>query len=179
MFEYDIKRFTRRCAETDVELRPGDVYYSVLLEDGDDYVRKDISSPAWQGPPEGAIGWWRCQVAPAQTNRAYWAPPTVLLDYFSRLMESADKREQCFLMALAMIRRRLMQIVEYRQSESGKTEMVVHWTRTKQEMVVPVCEPAAERIPQLQAELCEHLFTDRPLDSADADVEVVSGTEMG
>lgn len=177
MFEYDIKRFNRRCAQTDVEFKPGDVYYSVLLEDGDDYVRKDFSSQAWQGPPAEAIGWWRCQVAAPQTQRVYWAPAAVLLDLFSRMLEQPEKGEQSYLMALALVRRRWMQVIEHRQDPQGHREMVVQWSRNKQKFTVPVCEPSAERIPQLQQELCEQLFTDRPMDAPDP--EAVRGDELG
>ncbi len=167
MFEYDFKRFNRRCSKTDQEFKAGDVYYSVLIEENEQFVRLDISAAAWDGPPAAAIGWWRCQVAARNPNRVYWAPTAVLLDYFSKLSESLDKAELYYLMALVLLRKKLLQMVESRTVDSSPGELVVHSLRGKRDFTVPVCEPAPERLRQLQEELCEQLFTDQPIDSLD------------
>ncbi len=167
MFDYDFKRFNRRCSKTDQEFKPGDVYYSVLMEEDEKFVRLDISAVAWEGPPVGAIGWWRCQVAARNPNRVYWAPSSVLMDYFTKLAESPDNAELYYLMALVLMRKKLLQLVESRAGESELGELIVHSSRTKQDFTVSVCEPAPQRLRQLQEELCEQLFTDQPVDSMD------------
>lgn len=167
MFEYDIKRFNRRCCKTDREFKPGDVYYSALVEDGDQWVRLDFGAPAWEGPPAGSIGWWRCRVALHNPNRAYWAPAQVLLDYFAKLAECPDKSELYYLMALVLLRKRLLHLIENKVSAAGTSTMVVHAVRTNRDFSVPVCESTGEQLLRLQDELCEHLFTDQPWDSID------------
>ena len=169
MFEYDIKRFNRRCAKTDREFKPGDVYYSALVEQGDAFVRVDISAAAWEGPPEGAIGWWRCQMAPLNPHRVYWAPSNVLVDYFAKLAQSAAHPELCYLMSLVLLRKKLLQMVENRMRDDGAATMLVHAPRLKQDFSIPICEPPLERLRQLETELCEQLFTDQPLDLIDAE----------
>ena len=47
VFDFEIQNCTRRCAETDRELKPGDVYYSVLIADGASIVRRDYAEDAW------------------------------------------------------------------------------------------------------------------------------------
>lgn len=169
MFEYEIKRFNRRCCKTDQEFKPGDVYYSALIEADDRFVRMDFAAQAWDGPPAGAIGWWRCQVAALNPNRAYWAPVQVLLDYFGKLAEDPEKRELYYLMALVLLRKRLLQLVESRYNSEGFAEMVVHANRIQRDFTVRVCDPPTERLQQLQHELCEQLFTDQPIEVMDAE----------
>jgi len=55
MTDYQIQPNTRRCLITGRELRPGERYYSALLEEGDRFVRQDFSAEAWQGAPAGAF----------------------------------------------------------------------------------------------------------------------------
>jgi hypothetical protein len=164
MFEYDIKRFNRRCSKTGHEFKAGDVYYSAVVEDGDAFSRFDYSVDAWDGPPEGALGWWRSQVATADPNRVYWAPAPLLLEYFVKISQSPEKSDVYYLMALVLLRKKLLQLVESSDETSGVRDMLVHAPRLKQDFRVPVCQIDVERARQLQLELCEHLFSDRPLD---------------
>ncbi len=169
MFEYEIKRFNRRCSKTDHEFKPGDVYYSALIEADDHFVRMNFAASAWDGPPAGAIGWWRCQVAALSPNRAYWAPVQVLLDYFGKLAECPEKHELYYLMALVLLRKKILQLVESKYNADGFAEMVLHATRVKRDFTVRVCDPPRERLEQLQNELCEQLFTDQPIEAMDAE----------
>ena len=55
MTDYQIQPNTRRCAVTGRELRPGERYYTALLETAGHFVRQDFSADAWQGPPPNAF----------------------------------------------------------------------------------------------------------------------------
>ena len=67
--EYQIEVNTRRCASTGRELRPGDKFYSVLVEESGRLVRLDYASDAWQGPPHGAFSFWSGRVPPDEHKR--------------------------------------------------------------------------------------------------------------
>jgi len=56
MIDYEVQRCTRRCATTQRELQPGEIFYSTLVAEGAQVVRHDYSQEAWQGPPEGVLG---------------------------------------------------------------------------------------------------------------------------
>ncbi|MCH5373277.1 MAG: hypothetical protein JJ992_04830, partial [Planctomycetes bacterium] len=79
MIDFEIQRCSRRCAKTDCEFAPGEEFYSVLVSEGSDVVRYDYSQSAWQGPPEGAIGWWKSRMPELHARRANWAPNDVML----------------------------------------------------------------------------------------------------
>ncbi len=59
MIDYQIQPSTRRCCASGRELRPGERYYSVLMEEDGKFVRKDYSVEAWQGARTAplASGW--------------------------------------------------------------------------------------------------------------------------
>ena len=48
--DFEIQRFTRRCAATDRPLEPGELCYTVLEVEGAEVVRKDFAASAWTGP---------------------------------------------------------------------------------------------------------------------------------
>ena len=51
MTEYQIQPNTRRCAITGREFRPGETYFTALVEADGQFVRQDYSGEAWTGPP--------------------------------------------------------------------------------------------------------------------------------
>jgi hypothetical protein len=74
-------------------------------------------------------------------------------------------------MALVLLRKKIVQLVDSKNDPDGSSEMIVHAARNKREYVVPVCESLPERLLELQDELCEQLFTDRPLDPTELESE--------
>ena len=110
VIDFDIQKFTRRCARLDRELRPGEAFYSELVAEGDQVVRRDYAAEAWQGPAEPTIGWWKSEVPDPKSNRMQWAPSDVMLEYFTQLLEDTQKAETCYVLALLMIRRRIFRL---------------------------------------------------------------------
>ena len=52
MLDFDVQRFTRHCHATGRELTPGEPFYSVLVAQGAQVVRRDYAADAWPGLPE-------------------------------------------------------------------------------------------------------------------------------
>lgn len=108
MTEYQIQPHTRRCTATGRELRAGERYYTALLEEGDQFVRQDFSSEAWQGPPAGAFSFWSGRVPePDQTNKPRF-DDDVLEECFHRLEGQNEPSRVNFryVVALLLIRRK-------------------------------------------------------------------------
>ena len=76
MIDYEVQRCTRHCAATGRELQPGETFYSTLTAEGSQVVRHDYSVEAWQGPPEGVLGWWKSHMPRARPPRSCTGPPT-------------------------------------------------------------------------------------------------------
>jgi hypothetical protein len=112
MTEYAIQPLSLRCARSGRELKPGEPYYSVLIESPNGYVRSDYCVEAWSGPPAGAVGFWRSIVSPPGKERRTLVDDSVLLDCFIRMADSdaADKRNFRFILALLLLRRRVLKL---------------------------------------------------------------------
>ena len=93
--DFEVQRFTRRCAATDRELAPGESFYSVLLAEGAQVVRHDYAAEVWTGPPADALGWWKSQLpsADAKPKKPHWAPNEVMLQLFDELAERPDQAD--------------------------------------------------------------------------------------
>ena len=93
---YQIQGVARLCASSGRELRPGERFYTVLLEEAGQFVRKDYANDAWPGTPEGAIAYWQGRIpASGQPQR-----PTIndewLADCFAHLGEAKEPAQKNF-----------------------------------------------------------------------------------
>ena len=131
MTDYQIQAPTRRCFVTGRELRPGEKFYSVLLEEGGQFRRQDYSIEGWQGPPPGAFGFWRGRAPEGDTNRQPPIDDDMLLDCFQRLEGEAEPGRVNFryVLALLLLRRRRFRLDEVRQ-EDGHEVLCLRCTRT-------------------------------------------------
>jgi len=108
MLDYQIQPNTRRCCVNGRELRPGERYHSVLLDEGGKFVRKDYSEEAWQGPPAGAFSFWAGRIPPPQARRRPPIDDDLLMDCFLRLEGQTEPGRINFryVLALLLMRRR-------------------------------------------------------------------------
>lgn len=122
--EYKVNRCTRQCYAQRRPLRDGEWYYSVVLEADEDYIRRDYSADSWEGPPEGAIGWWKNRMPAADEKKLVLAPPEVLIDLLRQMGEFPAKEKCRYLLALMLMRRRIVRPAKTLQetSESAETE---------------------------------------------------------
>ncbi len=131
MTDYQIQSSTRRCAITGQELKPGDRYYSVLLDENGTFTRKDYSLEAWQGPPNGAFSFWQGRLATSQAPRRPVIDDELLVECFHRLEgeDNPNKQSFRFVLALLLMRRRRFKLEESRQ-EGGQEVLVLRCPRT-------------------------------------------------
>jgi hypothetical protein len=131
MTDYQIQPNTRRCAASGRELRPGEPFVSVLLEEEGKLVRKDYGREAWQGPPEGAIGYWSGRVPAAEQPRKLRIDDDLLADCFGRLQGQTEPAQVNFryVVALLMMRRKRLRFEEAR-TDGDREVLKLRCTRT-------------------------------------------------
>jgi hypothetical protein len=114
MTEYQIQANTRRCAATGRELQPGDRFFSVLLDEGTKFVRRDYGSDAWQGPPAGAFSFWSGRVPASEGASRPRIDDDLLMDCFQRLDGTTEPERLRFryVIALLLMRRRRLKFDE-------------------------------------------------------------------
>jgi hypothetical protein len=158
VLDFEVQKFTRRCATSERELAPGETFYSVLLPQGAEVIRLDYASECWQGPPEAAIGWWRAEVPDPQANRLDWAPHDVMLHCFEQVHEEPSKQDFCYVLALLMIRRRIFKLELTERDAQGRETLLVYCSRNDTEFRIPAATPDTARVQAIQQELAELLF---------------------
>ena len=119
MTDYQIQASTRRCALTGREIQPGDRYYSVLLDEGGTFVRKDYSESSWQGPPQGAFSFWKTRLGPDHKPRRLPIDDELLLECFHRLEGELQPAKVAFrfVLALLLVRRKRLRLEDIRKEE--------------------------------------------------------------
>jgi hypothetical protein len=132
MTEYQIQANSRRCTATGRELRPGERYYSVLLEEGGKFVRQDYSSEAWSGPPASAFSFWAGRVPVGDENRRPPIDDDLLVECFQRLEGDQDPARVNFryVVALLLMRRKRFKFEEAR-TDGGDEVLLLRCARTR------------------------------------------------
>jgi hypothetical protein len=157
MIDFEIQKCSRRCAASDRELQPGERVYSVLLHEGGAVVRRDFAEESWSGPPAESLGWWQAKIPTPESRRVHWAPHEVMLHYFLELEAATDQQDLRYVLALLMVRRRILRLEGTEMV--GDTEHLVLYSPTQEaEYRVPVLSPSGERVERIQQELARLLF---------------------
>lgn len=156
--DYEVQRCTRHCAKSGRDLVPGEEYYSALVAEGAELVRRDYAAEAWEGPPEGAVGWWKSQIPTPQATRVRLAPNEVMLQLFDQLEGQPDKQDMRYVLSLLLVRRRVMRQEESERDAERRELLVLYCPRRDATYRVPEATPGDERISQIQEELGQLLF---------------------
>ena len=162
MVDFEVQRCTRRCAKTQRELQPGETFYSVLVAEGKDVLRYDYAADAWTGEPDKALGWWKSRVPELNAARLHWAPSDVMLQYFEDLEGQESKRDERYVMALLLLRRRIVRSEEIQRDALGSETLVLFSPRNEREYRVAVVLPTRERIQEIQDNLVRLFFGAAP-----------------
>jgi hypothetical protein len=156
--DYEIQRFTRQCAVTGRELAPAEEFYTVLVAVGAELRRLDYSLEAWQGPPEGALACWKSRVPAPDARRPRMAPNEVLLELFVGLEGVPEKEDMRLVMALLLVRRRVLRLEGREKDDVGRDVLVLHSPRDEATYRVADCVPTEARAKEIQDELSRLLF---------------------
>src|SRR5262245_9784048 len=154
--DFEFQRCTRRCAASGRELAPGEAYYSVLQRRGAEIARADYAAEAWSGPPDDCLGWWKSRMPEPDAGRAKLAPNDVLLELFQQLEAVPEKQDMRFVLALLLVRRRVLQVEE--SAAADAKDMVLYCPRDESTYRVESSMPGDERIEQIQDELARLLY---------------------
>lgn len=158
MVDYEIQRCTRHCASSGRELLEGETFYSVLLPRGAELSRLDYAADAWNGPPADALGWWKSQMPTREAKKAQLAPSDVLLELFVGLADQPEQIDKRYVLALLLVRRRIMRLEETQTDDHGQETLVLYCHRDESMHRVAVLLPSDPRADEIQAELSQLLY---------------------
>ena len=167
MQDYTVQRCTRRCQKSDRPLEPGERFYSVVVAHGTELLRFDCSEKEWDGPPDGAIGWWRGRM-PATGNVTRTPTPTgMLLETLSQLCECPEEASLAYLLGILLVRRRVL--IEAEDASAGDQEkgskvveepeyMHLMHPSDRREFWVPLLPPSDDQVESIQRALEDLIY---------------------
>lgn len=158
MIDYEVQRCTRKCAVTQRELQSGETFYSTLSAEGARVVRHDYSVEAWQGPPEGVLGWWKSQVPGREGKKVTLAPNEVMLELLEQLADEPQRQDMRYVLALLLVRRRVLRLEEVQHNELGQEVSVLYCPRREATYHIVTATPDDRRTAEIQDELSKLLF---------------------
>lgn len=114
MLDFHIQPNSRRCCVTGRELKPGEKFYTVLVDENGQFFRQEYSAEAWQQPPEGAFSYWVGTVPVAETSNKPAIDDEMLLECFERLEGKTEPGRMNFryILALFLMRRKQLKFEE-------------------------------------------------------------------
>ncbi|HVX12920.1 MAG TPA: hypothetical protein VHC22_17185 [Pirellulales bacterium] len=160
MIDYDVERCTRHCAASGRELTEGEEFYSVLVTEKRDVRRHDYATEAWSGPPNGALAWWKSRMPTREAKKGQLAPNEVLLELLTELERVPEKADMRYVLALLLVRRRVLREEDVQHDESGHEVLVLYSPRDESTHRVVVHEPTDVRADEIQAELARLLYAE-------------------
>lgn len=164
MLDFEVKKFTRVCAETEHQFQAGETFYAYLVREGGDTVRRDVCVDAWNGPPDDCIAWWKASVPDLKSKKLNWAPNDVLLHYFQETEDKPDEQDIRYILTLLLIRKRVFRLESSEQQEFGEA-LVVYCSQNESEYAVPVLTISSARAQEIQTMLSQ-LIVDAGSDGA-------------
>lgn len=164
--EADIPKCTKICFETKKPLKDGDRFYSILIDDEGDLVRRDYSAEAWnkRKDQKNYLCFWSGIISQNHDSRIRLAPNDILLNLFDELENQPDKIDIRYVLTLLLIRRRIFRYEREERENSGslkKESNAIQVYSPRRELVysVPVVPLDDKRIDEIQDYLASLLYT--------------------
>ena len=95
------------------------------------------------------------------SHKMHWAPNDVILHYFEQLYEDDSQADMRYVLALLMIRRRIVRLEDTDHDDQQCEIFVLYCPRNEREYRVAVTSPTPERTAEIQNQLAELLFAGR------------------
>jgi hypothetical protein len=119
---YQLSGPARICAVSGRELKPGDRFVSVLLDENGKFVRKDFAAEAWQKPEQSFVAYWAGRVPLDGKPAKPVINDELLVDCFEHLSKTNDDSRANFryVVALLLMRRKRFKFEDAKKE--GDTE---------------------------------------------------------
>ncbi|MCA9031669.1 MAG: hypothetical protein KDA66_12725, partial [Planctomycetaceae bacterium] len=156
--EYKVRPIGKTCAQTGEPLEPGSHCMSVLVERDGVLERLDYNVSSWEGPPEGTVGFWKCDVPVPETKPVTQMDPNALMGLFEQMVdEQQPAREKLlYVLTLYLLQRRRLQLDGSELREDGEF-LLISGSRGEGPFEIRNHQMADDEIKQLQSALAVQL----------------------
>ena len=160
--EPKIHRPRAQCSVTGLVFQPGDAIVSVLVRAPGGLERTDCLAKAWPGAPEKCVAWWRSSYPKPEAAGVSLAPNDVLLDIVEQLDGNPEEASLRYLLALQLVRRRVLRIVEKAGASDPlveSTELRLGCRKRECEYIIPIVPPTSSTAAAVETRLAALLWS--------------------
>jgi hypothetical protein len=158
--DFEVRSCSRTCSETQRSLQPGDVYFSVLIEQETELLRHDYSAEVWGGPPDECLGWWRSRIPESENTSPKLAPADVMLNLFVALEKRPQEFSLRYMLGLLLLRRRVLRCEETRLHADGGEVLSLFCPRRNEDYELTVAEPDDQEAEAIQQRMIDLVYGD-------------------
>ena len=151
--DWEIKSRAHVCARTGAEFQPGESFYTLLIREGDGFLREDLSETAWESRNDNILpfSFWRSKYEPPATPRPEPLPRDDAENLLRRLIAENNPAYSNvrYILALMLERKRML-----RPMESQDEDMLVYeHVATGETIVLANPRLGLDQIPAVQKEV--------------------------
>ena len=151
--DWEIKSRAHQCSRTGREFAEGEFFYTILVREGEGFLREDMSEEAWNERNENIqpFSFWRSKYEPPAPPPAEPLPRDDAEGLLRRLIQENDPAYSNvrYILALMLERKRVI-----RPLESSDDDMLVYeHLATGETFVLANPKLSFERIPEVQREV--------------------------
>jgi hypothetical protein len=151
--DWEIKSRAHQCSRTGREFAEGEFFYTILVREGEGFLREDMSEEAWNERNENIqpFSFWRSKYEPPAPPPAEPLPRDDAEGLLRRLIQENDPTyaNVRYILALMLERKRVI-----RPLESSDDDMLVYeHLATGETFVLANPKLSFERIPEVQREV--------------------------
>lgn len=151
--DWEIKSRAHQCSRTGREFAEGEFFYTILVREGEGFLREDMSEEAWNERNENIqpFSFWRSKYEPPAPPPAEPLPRDDAEGLLRRLIQENDPAylNVRYILALMLERKRVI-----RPLESSDDDMLVYeHLATGETFVLANPKLSFERIPEVQREV--------------------------
>ena len=170
MESFDFRSPSKICSIAERNLRPGEEFYSILVEqENGDVIRREIAAENWTAAPENCFAWWKTTMPSNESGKVYWAPRAVMLAFFDHVRQQPGQADTAYLTALLLAQKKILATKESWDTEDS-SKLVLENRKEKIVYEIPVVDVSPQRQSEIQKELAEKLFSDFPPDQDQGEV---------
>jgi hypothetical protein len=149
----EVPRPSRSCSVSRRDFRPNEPFFSVLTGEAGLFVRKDIATEHWSGPPDEFFGWWKSTAKHIADSATQPVSRETLQGLFERLTAHPGEADTLYILTLLLIRRKLLRYEQEITDTEGNRWLEVYAQHTDLTYQVPVAMPDQERLEAIQLQL--------------------------
>ncbi len=151
--DWEIKSRAHACARTEKEFAPGEIFYTLLIREGDGFRREDLCEEAWESRNENIqpFSFWRSKYEPPAPPPPEPLPRDDAEGLLRRLVAENDPayKNVRYILAVMLERKRMLRPVE----SSDPDMLVYEHVATGETLVLSNPHLSLEQIPAVQREV--------------------------